>query len=310
MVAMLMIVSVGGLRMSQNPSDARKSLENIFEETGTDKLWRHGYHRYYESKLAPYRDIDGLRILEIGAEKGKSLRTWTEYFSKPAAIHGIAYGADPVAARNEACKAVGDEKCKYVNIFALDQSDTEALGKLCQEEPDGWHLIIDDGSHLPRHQLISFQALFPHLKPGGLYVIEDIESSYVDDGSKIYGYPIVGGGIAKAPPGNAIEKFKQIVDVVNRQHFGHPEISVMDGVDKDVAEVSFGDGLIFVHKKPDDAQWNKYPNSLSGYNQREHSDKSVKQWLAARQNEALSHPSGTSSHKSRTGSGATGHGGP
>ncbi|MFE3638938.1 class I SAM-dependent methyltransferase [Streptomyces sp. NPDC059168] len=39
-------------------------------------------------------------------------------------------------------------------------------------------IVIDDGSHLNEHVLTSFEALFPHLRPGGLYVVEDTQTAY------------------------------------------------------------------------------------------------------------------------------------
>ena len=52
-----------------------------------------------------------------------------------------------------------------------------------EKSPDwnrnGWDLVINNGSHVPRHQLVSFVALYPFVCPGGMYVIEDIESSYL-----------------------------------------------------------------------------------------------------------------------------------
>jgi hypothetical protein len=76
-------------------------------------------------------------------------------------------------------------------FFTGDQSDKNFLERLIQEgagvnpanllkagkSPEwdrvGWDLVIDDGSHVPRHQLISFIALYPFVRPGGIYVIED-----------------------------------------------------------------------------------------------------------------------------------------
>lgn len=39
-------------------------------------------------------------------------------------------------------------------------------------------LIIDDGSHYPNHQLKSFKKLFKNLNPGGIYIIEDLNTSF------------------------------------------------------------------------------------------------------------------------------------
>merc|ERR1719479_252125 len=91
-----------------------------------------------------------------------------------------------------------------------------------------------------------------------MYAIEDIESSYVDTG-EVYQYQL-SGGIDKPPPDNAVEQFKRLADVVSRKHFGQNEFTVFDGVDQDVADVVFADGIIFIHKKPADPDWDSYPN--------------------------------------------------
>ena len=69
-------------------------------------------------------------------------------------------------------------------------------------------IIVDDGSHLPWHQLFTFEIMFETwLKPGGLYVIEDVETSYWDGTNpRIYGYDIINAGLGKK--GSAVEKFK------------------------------------------------------------------------------------------------------
>jgi len=237
-----------------------KTIKEIFEETNTDKLWRHGYHRYYETQLAPYREIDGLRILEIGADSGISLGAWLKYFTKPAAVQGVAYGVDADAAKMTACTLMPDQ-CEKLAIYSLDQSDKAALADMSAKNPEGWNIIIDDASHYPPHQIISFQNLWPKLRPGGLYVVEDIETSYVDTGA-VYGYPLK-GGIGRAPPTNAVEQFKRLADVVSRKHFGQPQFTVFEGVDHDVADVDFADGLIFVHKAPADPEWDTYPRKLA-----------------------------------------------
>merc|ERR1719336_3344255 len=252
-----------GLHMEESKERLQKrpkTIKQIFQETDTDKLWRHGYHRYYETQLAPYREIDGLRLLEIGADSGISLGAWLQYFTKPAAVQGVAHGVDADAARKKACDLMPDQ-CEKLAIYSLDQSDKAALADMSEKNPDGWDIIIDDASHYPPHQIISFQSLWPKLRPGGLYVVEDIESSYVDTG-EVYGYPLT-GGIGRDPPTNAVEQFKRLADVVSRKHFGQPQFTVFEGVDHDVADVDFADGLIFVHKAPADPEWDSYPRELA-----------------------------------------------
>jgi len=240
-------------RMREGP----KTIKQIFQDTGTDKLFLHGYHRYYETQLAPYRDIDGLRLLEIGAKEGKSLGAWLQYFKNPAAVQGVSYGANATEAKENACNSM-PEHCQKLEIYSLDQSDKAALADMKAKNPEGWDIIIDDASHYPPHQIISFQSLWPSIRPGGLYVVEDIESSYAEKGAYAYNYPLH-GGIGRAPPSNAVEQFKRLVDVVSRKHFGQPQFTVFDGVDQDVADVDFADGLIFVHKAPANPEWDTFP---------------------------------------------------
>merc|ERR1719454_1987275 len=103
------------------------------------------------------------------------------YFKDPAEVAGIAYGVDAEAAHAKACQILPDN-CDQLKIFSLDQSDADALEDLKQKSPEGWDIIIDDGSHKPEHNIISFQYLWEKVRPGGMYVIEDIETSYVDNG--------------------------------------------------------------------------------------------------------------------------------
>merc|ERR1719410_751026 len=253
------MLSVKAITNTQQAKEQEEpaSIKDIFQGANTDKFYRHGYHRYYETHLKPYRAVDGLRLLEIGADSGVSLGSWMKYFTKVAAVQGVAYRVNVENAKETACKLM-PEQCEKLAIYDLDQSDKTALANMMAQNPDGWDIIIDDGSHYPGHQIISFQQLWPKLRPGGLYVVEDIEPSYADFGNA-YSYPLSGGGIGKPPPGNAVEQFKRLADVVSRKHFGQPEFTVFGGVDKDVAEVDFADGLIFVQKKPADPEWDKYP---------------------------------------------------
>ena len=78
-------------------------------------------------------------------------------------------------------------------------------------------IIIDDGSHVPWHQIFTLESIFhTWLKPGGLYIIEDLETSYWDaPRARIYGYDILDAGIGKR--GSAVEKLKWMVDVLSRK---------------------------------------------------------------------------------------------
>jgi hypothetical protein len=131
-----------------------------------------------------------LRMLEIGVFEGGSLDMWRRYFGPEAVIFGI--DIDP------ACAAKVDAP-NQVRIGSQD--DPTFLASVLAEmgTPD---IVLDDGSHIGRHQKASFAFLFPRLSEGGLYVIEDLHSSY-------WGGFYEGGHRKK---GSGIEQIKELID--------------------------------------------------------------------------------------------------
>ncbi|WP_328746841.1 hypothetical protein OHT57_14720 [Streptomyces sp. NBC_00285] len=137
---------------------------------GSDK-WAsfHWYTQHYENHFARYRDRP-VRILEIGiggyagALGGPSLKMWKRYFHR-----GMVYGLDLFDK-----SALDQDRLK---ALTGDQGDAEALRELA-EEHGPFDIVIDDGSHENEHVRVSFDALFPYVQPGGLYVIEDLQTSY------------------------------------------------------------------------------------------------------------------------------------
>ncbi len=137
-------------------------IDEIFLKYGTDKSSKgHNYSPHYELMFTPYKDRP-INLLEIGVWEGASCKAWKEYFQK-----GTIFGVDL------------DYKPQYVEdrIFMMqgDQSSEIDLHRIAQMPYD---IIIDDGAHRGDYQLLSFKHLFPSLKPGGIYVIEDILCSY------------------------------------------------------------------------------------------------------------------------------------
>ncbi|MCK4782633.1 MAG: hypothetical protein KAV87_02700 [Desulfobacteraceae bacterium] len=115
-----------------------------------------------------------MRILEIGVGGysnpkvgGASLRMWKKFFPR-SQIFGIDFFD----------KSSLEES--RIKIFQGDQSDTAFLHDLA-EKIGHIDIIIDDGSHINEHVKISFKTLFPYLKDGGFYVIEDLQTSYRPD---------------------------------------------------------------------------------------------------------------------------------
>ena len=166
----------------------------------TDKIYHHGYHRFYEDVLNKYRKKK-LNFLEIGMDTGESLNLWRDYFPK-ANIYGLEINQE--------------YKNNKIYVMKGNQNKISDLKKLVKITNE-CEVILDDGSHVPSHQLKSFNYLFENcLKKGGVYIIEDIETSYWkrEKGAKLYGYNINAGFNSK---NNIVNIFQEIVPIVNRE---------------------------------------------------------------------------------------------
>ena len=66
-------------------------------------------------------------------------------------------------------------------IYVGSQEEPAVLQNIVDRNPDGFNIIVDDGGHTMKQQQDTFKALWPILRPGGLYVIEDLETSYIQN---------------------------------------------------------------------------------------------------------------------------------
>jgi hypothetical protein len=153
--------------MGQEPGNLHSwpTLDAIGSKYGTDKAaFHHGYLDFYERFLRDLRD-DAVCLLEIGVAQGNSVRTWREYFPS-----GRIIGVD---INKEAVQYAGDR----ITIEIADQSNVADLVRLgVQYGP--FDIAIDDGSHLWNHQITTLQYIYPFVRPGGFFILEDIDTSY------------------------------------------------------------------------------------------------------------------------------------
>lgn len=140
-----------------------QELERLGEEELTDKCrYRHNYLQKYEFFLRAWKEKP-LRLLELGVFKGGSERMWKRYFPQ-AEIFGVDI--------DEGCRAHEEER---IEIRIGDLSQDETLESLKEIRP---HIIVDDASHFWSHQIKALFALFPALPSGGVYILEDLETSF------------------------------------------------------------------------------------------------------------------------------------
>jgi len=135
----------------------------------SDKSENTHYLRNYEEFFEHLVDKE-IKLLELGVEKGGSLLLWRDYFEK-GTIVGL--GINPVHI---------EDPIGRIHVYQGRQQDTGLLDCIAQKEaPDGFDVIIDDCSHIGELTRISFWHLFEnHMKPGGIYSIEDWGTGYWD----------------------------------------------------------------------------------------------------------------------------------
>lgn len=214
------------------------SFANAAEASGSDKYHHHGYHRFYPRHLDRFCETVG-NLVEIGVDEGRSLQLWRNYFPK-AYIHGVDISVE----------LEGDG---FV-IHRCDQSDVVQLNSLARRIGSAF-AVIDDGSHVPDHQLLSLAVLFDQvLLPGGVYIIEDIEVSYWRRGS-LYGYPVRFGSHDSR---SVMAVMRLLTDWVNREFLSNADRSallarLLDGgiseqVCNSVASIEFAHNCVILRK--------------------------------------------------------------
>ena len=195
-----------------------------FKEIGqsvTDKITQHRYDRFYPMFLEPLRDQE-FSMLEIGIDRGGSLSLWKEYFP-----YAKIFGAD-----------IHQEwKDERTTVIKCDQSSAFDLKILAQKVPK-CKLIIDDGSHNPQHQMITFCELFKNaLDFGGIYIVEDLECNYWRPESSLYGYQV--GHF------NFIDFLKKLADEVNEEFSKRKNYF-------SISSVTFGHNCAIIKKQTED----------------------------------------------------------
>jgi hypothetical protein len=206
----------------------RQSLDFLAIKYGTDKR-SHGYTRLYQNYFEPLR-LRKLNILEIGVggyqdpeSGGASLKMWQDYFPV-----SMIYAVDVFDKR-----PLQDTR---IQIFQGSQNDPGFLKRVV-EQIGRLDIVIDDGSHESEHIITSFNTLFPLLAQRGIYVIEDLQTSY---------WPKFGGDPADLNnPATSMGMLKRLADGLNH---GHIPDRAAEPFDANVMSVHFYRSIAFIFK--------------------------------------------------------------
>ena len=214
-------------------------LEKYFRQNDKRLIhkWLH-YFEIYDNHFSRFRDKDVV-ILEIGVSQGGSLQMWKDYFGPKAKIYGI--DIDP------RCKEFEEENIK---IFIGSQSDRNFLRQIKSQIPK-FDILIDDGGHTMKQQIISYEELFDHIKDDGVYLCEDLHTSY---------WLTHGGGRKRR--GSFIEYSKNFIDFQNAFHSEQKNFKV-NSFTKSVHSIHYYDSIVVLEKRIIEAPINERTGNFS-----------------------------------------------
>jgi 23S rRNA U2552 (ribose-2'-O)-methylase RlmE/FtsJ len=176
-------------------------LENFFLNSPHRLMhkWNH-YFEIYDRHLCQLRDKKAaentkVNLLEIGISHGGSLEMWNNYFKGNVNIYAVDI--------NPECKKFETDNVK---IFIGSQQDESFLKTLKASIPK-LDILIDDGGHTMKQQIVTFEQLYDHIIDNGIYICEDLHTSYWKD---------YGGGLKKKK--SFIEYSKNFIDKLHAWH--------------------------------------------------------------------------------------------
>lgn len=204
----------------------------FFEHTEGLKIWKwHHYFEVYDRHMRDMRKQDKIKMLVIGVQSGGEIGMWQNYFGADKLEF---YGVDV----NPACKKL-EKDFKNTKILIGDQGDEAFIRtKIHETVPKDLDIIIDDGSHICKHQSLSFDILFWSLKPnGGVFITEDVATSYTAADSKFRYWSTE----------TFVEHMKKGIDSINNYYVPN---SVAGDWQKECNQLHFYDSMVVAVRSP------------------------------------------------------------
>lgn len=203
-----------------------QTLKEIYNEHSGRLLnkWEH-YLDIYDEYFTKYRNKK-IVFLEFGIAHGGSLELWRKYFGEKALIIGVDV--------NPECKKFETENTP---IYIGSQEDKAFLNQLKLQIPNV-DILIDDGGHTMKQQIVTFELMFEKVKPGGLYICEDTHTSYMPD---------YFGGYKKK--GTFIEYSKNFIDAIHGWHFEKDNKPYISEITKNVRGLHYYDSVVILEKE-------------------------------------------------------------
>lgn len=207
------------------------------------KLKIHKWHHYFKIYDCHFNKYIGKKpvILEIGVQNGGSLEMWNHYFNNKCTIYGIDI--------DKTCLDV-PKKLNSDNITVTigDQNDRNFWKNYLKDKPK-FDIVIEDGGHTMSQQITTYEELIDHMAEDGVYLCEDLHTSYWQN---------YGGDLKN--PNTFIEYSKNFIDMLNYYHIpdgklNSKENEIYSKFRKMINSVHYYDSIIVLelnkdHKKP------------------------------------------------------------
>jgi len=208
-------------------------LEEYFYQNRKNIIhkWPH-YFDVYHRHFSRFIDTECV-VVEIGVAQGGSLKMWKHYFGSKAKIIGLDI--------NPECKQFEEEN---IQIFIGSQSDRAFLKDLKLKIPK-IDILIDDGGHTMNQQITAFEELFDHVSDNGIYLCEDIHTSYLE---------AYGGGFGKT--NTFLEYSKLLIDKLHAWHIPDNRLPVTQFT-RQSDSIHFYDGIVVIEKKARVQPWSE-----------------------------------------------------
>ena len=171
------------------------------------------YFDIYQRHFSKFVGKD-VHVLEIGVYSGGSLEMWRDYFGPRSHIYGVDI--------ENACKSYENE---YTKIFIGDQADCKFWESFKKSVPM-LDILIDDGGHQTEQQMVTLEEMLPHLRPGGVYLCEDIHGINNDFPGFMQGiiHNLNANERSKSGPGFSPIKFQEWIHSI---HF-YPYVTILE----------------------------------------------------------------------------------
>jgi len=214
-----------------------KTYSEIYKEHHGFVSWKWIHYFYiYDRIFKRFLEKDKpIKILEIGVLNGGSLEIWKKYLPQGSVIHGLDI--------NEKCQLLKFSEGIFFHLG--NATDCAFMEKTFGDIK--FDVIIDDGSHICKNVIQTFKYLFPKMKNGGCYIVEDMHTSYWKE---------FGGGLYNRK--SSIEYFKKLIDYgINRDYIRysfltkikkkfckHNDLEIL----KNISQISFFDSICSIDK--------------------------------------------------------------